>query len=205
MSVSDPPAGSSADPVGDPIGEFKELLDRAKREETHDATAMTLATSDAAGRPSARMVLLKQVDERGFVFFTNYGSRKARELQANPRAALCIYWPNLAKQVRVEGLVERLPVSESDAYFASRSRHSRLGALASRQSEPLESRKVLLARYLELQTKYAVGAVPRPDFWGGYRLEPDRIEIWHNQLHRLHDRFLYERFEDRWRRSRLYP
>lgn len=201
MSVFDPPVGSSSDP----IAEFEELFERAKREEAHDATAMTLATVDAAGRPSARMVLLKQVDERGFVFFTNYGSRKARELTANPRAALCIYWPTLAKQVRVEGRVERLPVAESDAYFASRSRHSRLGAWASRQSEPLESRKVLVARYLELQAKYAIGEVPRPYFWGGFRLEPDRIEIWHNQLHRLHDRILYERLEEGWRRSRLYP
>ncbi len=195
---------ASIDPAIDPIAEFEKLFERARRDESHDPTAMALATTDGAGRPSARMVLLKHVDDRGFVFYTNYGSRKARELEANPRAALCIHWPTLAKQVRVEGLVERLPPGESDAYFATRSRHSQLGAWASRQSEPLESRGKLTGRYLRLQAKFP-GEVPRPDFWGGYRLKPDRIEIWHNQLHRLHDRFLYERQGEGWRRSRLYP
>ncbi len=151
------------------------------------------------------MVLLKGVDERGFVFYTNYGSRKAAELDANPRAALCFYWPWTGKQFRVEGPVARVPAAESDAYFATRPRASRIGAWASRQSEPLESRARLLARVAKTEARFAGREVPRPDFWGGYRLEPERIEIWHNQLHRLHDRFLYEREGDGWTRRRLFP
>lgn len=166
---------------------------------------MTLATADGDGRPSARMVLLKGAGEDGFVFYTNYGSRKARELDANPRAALCIYWQSLDQQVRVEGPVERLPAELSDAYFASRPRGSRLGAWTSRQSEELDSRATLLGRYLRVKARFAGRAVPRPEFWGGYRLLPERIEFWTNRRFRLHDRQLFERRDDGWTMRRLYP
>jgi pyridoxamine 5'-phosphate oxidase len=191
--------------VADPIAEIRALFGRAQREEAHDATAATLATADLEARPAARVVLLKQVDARGFVFYTNLGSRKARELQVNPRAALCIYWASIARQVRVEGVVEAVEEAEADAYFASRERGSQLGAWISRQSEPLGSRGELVRAFLRIQARFAGGPVPRPSFWGGYRLVADRIEIWHNQLHRLHDRFLYLRTERGWSVERLYP
>ncbi len=195
------------DPKTDPIAEFARLFADAKAGagENDDATAVALATADSEGRPSVRMVLLKGVDERGFVFYTNYGSRKAAELDANPWAALCFYWSWTGKQFRVEGPVARVPAAESDAYFATRPRASRIGAWASRQSEPLESRARLLARVAKTEARFAGREVPRPDFWGGYRLEPERIEIWHSQLYRLHDRFLYEREGDGWTRRRLFP
>jgi len=189
----------------DPIGEFQRLFERAKRAKRGDATVSTLATSDLDGRPSARSVLLKQVDERGFVFYTNRRSRKALEIDANPRAALCIYWPWLDTQVRVEGPVERVTDRESDAYFASRPRGSQLGAWTSKQSQPLKSRKELLTRYLKIKGRFFNQPVPRPDFWGGYRIVPDRIEIWHNKMHRLHDRFVYRKIGGGWTAGRLYP
>lgn len=166
---------------------------------------MTLATADPSGRPSARVVLLKGVDERGFVFFTNYGSRKARELQDNPQAALCFYWRDFDEQVRVEGRVELLPEEESDAYFASRERASQIGAWASRQSEPMASRTQLLARYAAIEARFAGRPVPRPPFWGGFLLVPQRIEFWFNQIHRLHDRIVYTRQGDGWQSERLFP
>jgi pyridoxamine 5'-phosphate oxidase len=189
----------------DPIAEFQELFARARESEVGDSTACSLATSTPDGRPANRMVLLKGVDERGFVFFTNYTSRKAADLEANPRAALCFYWYSLSRQVRVEGAVERLPSDESDAYFASRPRGSQIAAWASKQSQPLGSRAELVARVAKLEARFLGREVPRPEFWGGYRLVPERIEIWHNQLHRLHDRFLYRRTGDGWSRERLYP
>ena len=189
----------------DPIAEFRELLAKATQSEAGDATACTLATADATGRPAARMVLLKGVDDSGFVFFTNYGSRKARELDANPDAALCFYWSSLDRQVRVEGAVARLPAAESDAYFASRARRSRIAAWASKQTQPLASRAELVARVARYEAKFLGREVPRPEFWGGYRLTPRRVEIWHNQLHRLHDRFVYRATADGWERQRLYP
>ncbi len=189
----------------DPLAEFHQLLERARAGEPGDATACSLATADADGRPSNRMVLLKHADERGFVFFTNHASRKAAELAANPRAALCFYWPTLERQVRVEGPVERIDDAESDAYFASRARRSQIGAWASRQSAPLASRTELVARFARFEAKFAGREVPRPEFWGGYRLAAERIEIWHNQIHRLHDRFLYLPDEGGWTRQRLYP
>jgi pyridoxamine 5'-phosphate oxidase len=191
--------------AADPIAEFRELLAKARQREAGDATACALATADADGRPAARMVLLKQVDEEGFVFYTNYSSRKARELEANPRAALCFYWSSLDRQVRVEGPVKRLPAAESDAYFSSRPRGSRIAAWASKQTEPLASRAELVARVARTEARFLGREVPRPEFWGGYRLVPERIEIWHNQLHRLHDRFVYRRGRDGWERHRLYP
>ena len=189
----------------DPIAEFRELFEKAKRGEAGDATACCLATADADGRPAARMVLLKGIEGADFHFFTNYGSRKAVELDANPRAALCFYWSSLDRQVRIEGPVARLTEAASDAYFASRPRASRIAAWASRQTEPLASRSKLAARVAKYEARFVGREVPRPEFWGGYRLTAERVEIWHNQLHRLHDRFLYRAADGGWERQRLYP
>jgi pyridoxamine 5'-phosphate oxidase len=189
----------------DPIEVFTHLFEKAKRKDGVDATVSTLATADTDARPSARAVLLKHVDHQGFVFYTNLKSRKARELEANPQAALSIYWPWLDTQVRIEGRVEPISDAESDAYFEFRPRGSQLSAWTSKQSQPLASRQELLARYLKIKTRFLNKEIPRPDFWGGYRIVPDRMEIWHNQLHRLHDRFLYLREGDDWSMQRLYP
>lgn len=189
----------------DPVAEFQSLYDEALETVPHDPNAMALATATPHGRPSVRMVLFKEVTERGFVFFTNYESRKARELEANPHVALCIYWPELGRQVRVEGPAERLSEAESDAYFESRSRGSRIGAWASRQSEPMESRRTLLARVAKLEARFLGRPVPRPEFWGGYRIEPERIEFWDHRRHRLHDRRRYDRRPDGWEETLIYP
>jgi pyridoxamine 5'-phosphate oxidase len=152
------------------------------------------------------VVLLKHADEDGFVFYTNYGSRKAQQMEENPRAALCFYWKALDQQVRAEGPVERVSGEESDAYFASRPRGSRIAAWASKQSQELPSRAHLLGRVARLEARFAGRDVPRPDFWGGYRLRPERMEFWWNQLHRLHERLLYTRDrEGEWEVQRLYP
>ncbi len=163
--------------------------------------AMALATADATGAPSVRMVLLKQADENGLAFFTHYTSRKGRELEANSRAALLLYWDPLGRQVRVEGRVERVPPSESDAYFETRPHGARVSALASRQSEVIESREELEARVAEL----ASGDVPRPEWWGGFRLVPESWEFWQHRESRLHDRFRYRRVDDAWVIERLSP
>lgn len=190
----------------DPLAEVLRLLSQAHDTESHEGTAATLATVDTAGRPSARIVLIKEIDAVGVTFFTNLESRKAHELRSNPHAAVCIYWPTLHKQVRLEGEVEALTEQEADAYFSSRPRGSQIGAWASQQSEPLPSRRELVSEYLKTQARFAGQAVPRPPFWGGYRLIAVRVEIWHNQLHRLHDRFLYQRQADgSWTQQRLYP
>lgn len=189
----------------DPIGEFQALYEKALKAVPHDPDAMALATATPDGRPSVRMVLFKRVTDAGFVFFTNYRSRKAREIEANPRAALCIYWAELGRQVRVEGPVERIPEAESDAYFETRSRGSRIGAWASRQSEPLENRGTLLARVAKFTAKFLGRPVPRPEFWGGYRLEPERIEFWDHRRYRLHDRRRYDRTADGWEETRIWP
>ncbi|HEY2353743.1 MAG TPA: pyridoxamine 5'-phosphate oxidase [Gaiellaceae bacterium] len=168
--------------------------------------AMAVATATADGSPSVRMVLLKQFDERGLVFHTHYTSRKGRELAANPRAALLFHWSPLGRQVRVEGSVERLPEDESDAYFATRPRGAQIGALASRQSEPLESRATLEHALAELEEKLAGATPERPETWGGYRLVPDAWEFWQHRDSRLHDRFRYERDPaGGWATARLFP
>jgi len=190
----------------DPLKLFQRWLDEAIASGIHLPETMTLATSTPEGKPSARLVLLKQADERGFVFYTNYNSMKARELDSNPQAALVFYWPQLERQVRVEGKVERTLADESDAYFKTRPRESQIGALASPQSEVIPSREALQQHARELETLYEGREVERPAHWGGYRLLPGRIEFWKGRPGRLHDRILYERQADgSWAISRLAP
>ncbi len=191
--------------MAEPIQRFIELLERAKATEPWDPTAAALATADVSGRPSVRVVLLKEVDSVGFVFFTNYTSRKSRELEANPRAALCFHWPTLGAQVRIEGGVERISPARSDAYFATRPRDSQLATWASRQSAPLGSREELLARHAEMRRRFADGPVPRPPFWGGYRVRAERIEFWQFEESRLHQRVCYHAGTRIWRAEALQP
>jgi pyridoxamine 5'-phosphate oxidase len=188
----------------DPITEFLNAVERARAHQV-DTAPVILATTDAEGQPSARLVLLRGIDQRGFVFFTNYNSRKGRELDANPRAALCIHWPTLDEQIRVEGSVTRVSAAESDAYFAGRPRGSQLGAWASEQSEVLPSREMLEQRYREIERRFEGRTVDRPAFWGGYRIAPHRIEFWYGRPDRLHDRVRYVRDGGVWRIDRLYP
>ena len=190
----------------DPLALFQRWLEEAKAARIHLAEAMTLATATPDGKPSARLVLLKQADEHGFVFYTNYKSMKARELDTNPQAALVFYWPQLERQVRVEGKVERTSATESDAYFKTRPRESQIGALASPQSEVVASREVLQQKVDELEKLYEGREVDRPEHWGGYRLHPERIEFWKGRPGRLHDRILYEIQSDgSWSINRLAP
>ena len=166
---------------------------------------MTLATATPDGKPSARVVLLKGFDEHGFVFYTNYEGRKARELELNPNCSLVFYWGELERQVRIEGRTVRVSDEESDAYFDSRPRGSRLGAWASEQSRPVESRAKLEECLKELEEEYEGREVPRPPFWGGYRVEPERMEFWQGRENRLHDRLLYTRSDEGWEITRLQP
>ncbi len=189
----------------DPYALFGVWFEDAKRAGLflHDAIALATCTKD--GIPSARMMLLKGFDERGFVFYSNYESRKAGELAENPRAALISHWPVLERQIRSEGEIEKLTTEESFAYFRTRLRGSRLGAWASKQSAPLENPEELKRRFQEMEKKFPEGEVPLPPFWGGYRLKPNRIEFWQGRLNRLHDRVRYERAGDGWEIGRLYP
>ncbi len=188
----------------DPIALYLRLAERARMEGIDTAPA-ALATADTSGRPSVRMVLVRAVDARGFVFFTNYESRKSRDLDGNPAAALCQHWPTLEEQIRVEGAVERVSAAESDAYFAGRPRDSQIGAWASDQSRPLESREILEARIREIETRFAGQPVVRPPFWGGFRVTPERIEFWYGRTGRLHERMLYTRAASGWTTGRLFP
>jgi len=189
----------------DPIELFKEWFDAAAESGLLLPEAAALATASSEGAPSVRMVLLKTLDSRGFVFYTNYESRKAAEMKANPRAALCFHWAVLERQVRIEGRVERVPTEESSAYFSTRPRGSRIGAWASRQSEPLPSREALEERVRHFEREYPGDAVPLPPFWGGYLLRPDTIEFWQGKADRLHERLSFRRAAERWETVRLYP
>ncbi|MBO6785145.1 MAG: pyridoxamine 5'-phosphate oxidase [Alphaproteobacteria bacterium] len=189
----------------DPISLFDSWLADATASEPSNPNAMTLATVSAGGRPSTRMVLLKGHDARGFVFYTNFNSLKGRELLANPHASLCFYWKTLGRQVRVDGPAEPVSAEEADAYFASRPRGSRIGAWASEQSQPVESRDVLEARVRDLADTYDGEEVPRPPHWSGFRVTPERIEFWTDRPDRLHDRHLYVRDRGAWTVTRLQP
>ncbi|MEQ1855232.1 MAG: pyridoxamine 5'-phosphate oxidase [Longimicrobiales bacterium] len=190
---------------GDPIEIFQSWFQTAHESGILMPEAVALATASPDGFPSARMVLLKHADAKGFVFFTNYGSQKARELDANPRAALCFHWAVLQRQVRVSGMVERVSADESAAYFATRGRGSQLGAWASLQSQDLAQRSDLEQRVADLDAEFAGRDVPRPPHWGGYRLTPERIEFWQGKADRLHDRLVFTRAEHGWATRRLYP
>jgi pyridoxamine 5'-phosphate oxidase len=189
----------------DPIARFSAWLAEAEASEPNDPNAMALATVDASGQPSVRMVLLKGVRADGFVFYTNQQSRKADDLRTVPRAALLFHWKSLRRQLRVEGAVSPVSDAEADAYFASRARISQLGAWASEQSRPLGSRATLEARLAEVTARFDGADVPRPPHWSGYRVAPERIEFWQDGAHRLHDREVYERDGGGWRTARLFP
>lgn len=189
----------------DPIKQFQTWLNEAFAAKLPLAEAMTLATATPDGKPSARMVLLKQVDHDGFVFFTNYNSAKAGQLDANPHAALVFYWSQLDRQVRVEGSITRTSAEESREYFATRPRESQIGAWASQQSEAIASRAELEERAAALEEKYRDREIDCPEHWGGYRLKPERIEFWKSRIGRLHDRILYQREADGWSITRLAP
>jgi pyridoxamine 5'-phosphate oxidase len=190
----------------DPLAWFRDSFERAVAAESFDASRAALATAAADGRPSVRFVLVKQVDARGFVFFTNLESRKARDLSQNPNAALAFHWASIGEQVRIEGDIERVTDGESDAYFATRPRGSQLGAWASSQSAPIDTRGQLEAQ-LAAVTQRFVGnpSVPRPEHWGGYRLVPTAIEFWQDRRDRLHDRCLFTRAGATWLQARLQP
>ena len=191
----------------EPFRLFSEWLSDAERSEPNDPNAMTLATVDDTGLPDARMVLLKGLDARGFVFFTNTESAKGRELAGNPKAALVFHWKSLRRQVRVRGPVERVSDQEADEYFATRPRLSQIGAWASRQSRPLEGRFALEAAVAATTARYAIGTVPRPPHWTGFRVLPVAVEFWHDRPFRLHDRVVFRRPapDTAWERTRLFP
>jgi pyridoxamine 5'-phosphate oxidase len=189
----------------DPIDLFRRLLREAEGSEPKDANAAALATADATGAPSVRMVLVKDIEARGVTFYTNIESRKGEELRANPRAALCVYWKSLGRQVRLEGPVSQVSDEEADAYFATRHRQSQIGAWASQQSRPLEGVLLLERRAAEYALKFGLKPVPRPPFWTGFRLVPARLEFWTEKPFRLHERLVFRRSAKGWQTERLFP
>jgi pyridoxamine 5'-phosphate oxidase len=196
---------NESDMLANPIEQFRVWLQQAVEAAMLEPTAMTLATADQAGKPSARTVLLKGVDEGGFVFYTNYESRKARDLAANPQAALLFFWDRLERQVRIEGKISKVPREQSESYFKSRPYGSQLGAWVSKQSEVIASRQVLEEKMRELEDKFSEGNVPLPEFWGGYVLLPETIEFWQGRPSRLHDRLRYLKVAGGWKIERLSP
>lgn len=188
-----------------PIDLFNEWFEDAKGCGFREPTAVCLSTADATGMPSSRMILFKKVDDEGFVFYTNLGSMKAKELRENPRAALCFYWMPIGKQVRVQGDVEPVSDEEADAYFASRDRQSQIGAWASKQSQPLDGYFELERRAAEYAIKFGMSKVPRPEFWSGYRIRPFRMEFWQEKPFRLHERLVYTRTETGWDTQWFFP
>ena len=188
-----------------PYQQFKKWFEEALAAKINEPNAMTLATVSKDGKPSARMVLLKGYDQRGFVFYTNYGSLKGQQLTENPTAALVFWWGELERQIRIEGQVEKVAATEADDYFQSRPHDSQLGAWVSNQSETIESRQVLEEKQEELRKKYAEKSIPRPDFWGGFRVIPNLIEFWQGRPSRLHDRLVYELVDSDWVIKRLSP
>jgi pyridoxamine 5'-phosphate oxidase len=196
--------GMDAETGLDPVALFGSWMKDAEASELNDPSAVALATATCDGMPSVRMVLMKQANERGFCFYTNAESQKGLELAENPRAAMCFYWKSLQRQVRIAGTVTELPGAEADEYFHSRSRLSQLGAVASQQSRVLANRELLVARVKELEREFP-GEIPRPEYWQGYVLRPERIEFWQNREGRLHDRFLFSRSGKGWQKERLFP
>lgn len=191
--------------AADPIALFRLWFKEAEESEPSEANAAALATADETGAPSVRMVLLKTADERGFVFYTNLESQKSREIEVNPRAALCFHWKSLHRQVRIEGTVTPVSDQEADEYFATRPRQSQIGAWASAQSRPLTGIFELERQIAQYAAKFGFGKVPRPPFWSGFRIMPVRIEFWREKPFRLHERLVYHRHENGWRTERLYP
>jgi pyridoxamine 5'-phosphate oxidase len=189
----------------EPYRLFAQWLQDATASEPNDPNALALATVDPDGLPNVRMVLLKGFDEQGFVFYTNYESNKGREILASRKAAMCFHWKSLRRQVRVRGIIETVSDEEADAYYNSRARGSRIGAWASKQSRPLESRFALEKAVAEYTAKYAIGSIPRPPHWSGFRIRPVSIEFWHDRAFRLHDRVIFEADGDHWNKTQLYP
>ena len=196
---------STSASTSSPLAQIAEWLKEAEKKETLEPAAMSVATVGSDGRPTLRMVLLRGIDERGLVFYTNLGSRKAEDIRDNQHVALCMHWKSMTRQLRVEGRATLVEDAEADAYFASRPRESQIGAWASKQSQRLEGRFTLEGRVAKFAARYAIGAVPRPPFWSGFRVAPERIEFWEDRPFRLHERTVWELEQGLWSSHKLYP